>query len=160
VGRGTGRGAVGVEPSGGSDRRARGRRLDIARPTTGSVVAGVADLGLARYSALVVGLALVYLGFSVVVDRRAADALFGTAAGRAAALAGIALELWRAWWMRGILASERRRDPAVALAWGIVAAGAVLGLHRRIEITRRRAIAKRPARSMPACSPCHRIRSP
>jgi tight adherence protein B len=60
----------------------------------------------ARYSALVVGLGpLAYLGFSVVVDRRAADALFGTAAGRSCALAGIALELLGAWWMRRILAS-------------------------------------------------------
>ena len=60
----------------------------------------------ARYSALVVGLGpLAYLGFSVVVDRRAADALFGTAAGRCCALAGIALELLGAWWMRRILAS-------------------------------------------------------
>jgi tight adherence protein B len=60
----------------------------------------------ARYSALVVGLGpLVYLAFSVVMDRRAADALFGTAAGRLCALAGIALELAGAWWMRRILAT-------------------------------------------------------
>ncbi len=60
----------------------------------------------ARYSALVVGLGpIAYLAFSVVMDRRAADALFGTTAGRCCALAGIALELVGAWWMRRILAA-------------------------------------------------------
>ena len=39
---------------------------------------------------------------------------------------------------------------AVAVGWGIVAAGAVLGLHRRIQITRRaRAMATRPRRPLP-----------
>ena len=60
----------------------------------------------ARYSALVMGLGpLAYLAFSVVMDRRAADALLGTAAGRFCALAGVALELIGAWWMRRILAA-------------------------------------------------------
>ncbi len=106
----------------------------------------------ARYSALVVGLGpLVYLAFSIVMDRRAADALFGTAAGRMCALAGIALELVG----RVVDAAHPRLRSAdvilaVALGWGIVVAGAVLGLFRRIEIIRRtRAMARRAPRTMP-----------
>jgi len=60
----------------------------------------------ARYSALVVGIGpLVYLGFSMVVDRRAIDALTGTNVGRLCAVAALALEGAGAWWMRRVLAS-------------------------------------------------------
>jgi tight adherence protein B len=60
----------------------------------------------ARYSALVVGIGpLVYLGFSMIVDRRAIDALIGTKVGRLCAVAALALEGAGAWWMRRVLAS-------------------------------------------------------
>jgi len=60
----------------------------------------------ARYSALVVGIGpLVYLGFSMVVDRRAIDALIGTDLGRLCAVAALVLEGAGAWWMRRVLAS-------------------------------------------------------
>jgi tight adherence protein B len=60
----------------------------------------------ARYSALVVGLGpLVYLAFSFVVDRRTAETLLGTNLGRVCVLAGVALELGGAAWMRRILDS-------------------------------------------------------
>jgi tight adherence protein B len=58
----------------------------------------------ARYSALVVGVGpLVYLAFTMLVDRRTIDALVGSNLGRVCALAALGLEAVGAWWMRRIL---------------------------------------------------------
>jgi tight adherence protein B len=61
----------------------------------------------ARYSAAVVGVGpLVYLAFTLVVDRRTVDALFGTNLGRLCALVALGLEGAGAFWMRRILAAD------------------------------------------------------
>ena len=57
-----------------------------------------------RYSAWVIGVApLGYLVCSAVIDPRSVHSLSGTAGGRVCALAGIALELLGAMWMRSII---------------------------------------------------------
>ncbi len=58
----------------------------------------------ARYSAWVIGLApLAYFVGTAVLDPRSAHALVGTSSGRVCAIAGAALELLGAAWMRAIL---------------------------------------------------------
>lgn len=61
----------------------------------------------ARLSAVVVGGAPIgYLVFSAMVDRRAIDVLTGTWVGRACLVAGLALEIGSAAWMRRIVRVE------------------------------------------------------
>lgn len=61
----------------------------------------------ARLSAIVVGAApLVSLGLSLLVDRRVAPTLVGTAPGRACLLAGVALEGLAGLWMQRIVRCE------------------------------------------------------
>jgi tight adherence protein B len=61
----------------------------------------------ARYSAVVVGVGpIVYLAFTIVVDPRTVDALFGTSLGRLCLVVALALEGAGAWWMRRILATN------------------------------------------------------
>jgi len=60
----------------------------------------------ARMSALVVGGApLLYLAWSAIVDPHALHALAATSTGHACLVAGLALEVLGAWWMRRILRS-------------------------------------------------------
>jgi tight adherence protein B len=60
----------------------------------------------ARYSALVVGLGpLAYIAVSTMLDPRAAGALIGTPVGRVCAVAGVALEVAGALWMRRVVRS-------------------------------------------------------
>lgn len=58
----------------------------------------------ARGSAVVIGATpLLYLAWSVLVDRRAVDAVFATATGRVCLAVGLALECLGAWWMHRIV---------------------------------------------------------
>jgi tight adherence protein B len=80
------------------------------REQAGIVAEAHALSAQARYSAIVMTLGpIAYLAFTAIVDRRTVSALLGTTAGRCCALAGVALELAGATWMRRVLAEESLR---------------------------------------------------
>jgi tight adherence protein B len=77
------------------------------REQSGIVAEAHALSAQARYSAIVMTLGpIAYLVFSAVVDRHTVATLLGTFGGRCCAVAGVALEVAGAYWMRRVLGQD------------------------------------------------------